>query len=179
MLQSLTRYWWVLVFRGLISVAFAIFAFLNPRAAFATLILALGLFLLIDGATALFLGLRLRGKDADWWMVLLEGVLGVVLGVLTFANPDITGAGVLLFVALWCLVSGVFEISTAIRLRKEIDNEWLLGAAGAVSVGLGLLMLFNPTAGALSITLWIGIYALLFGLLLLGLGWRVRNAQLD
>lgn len=179
MLRSLTRYWWVLVLRGLVSVLFAGFAFLNPHAAFATLVLALGLFLLVDGATALYLGLRMRGKDADWWMVLLEGVLGVFLGVLTFVNPDITAAGVILFVALWCLVTGVFEISTAIRLRKEIDNEWLLGIAGGLSVALGLLMLFNPTAGALSITLWIGIYALLFGLLLLGLGLRVRGAQVE
>lgn len=165
--------------RGLVSVLFAGFAFLNPHAAFATLVLALGLFLLVDGATALYLGLRMRGKDADWWMVLLEGVLGVSLGILTFVNPDITAAGVILFVALWCLVTGVFEISTAIRLRKEIDNEWLLGIAGGLSVALGLLMLFNPTAGALSITLWIGIYALLFGLLLLGLGLRVRGAQVE
>lgn len=179
MLRSLTRYWWVLVLRGLVSVLFAGFAFLNPHAAFATLVLALGLFLLVDGATALYLGLRMRDKDPDWWMVLLEGVLGVALGVLTFINPDITAAGVILFVALWCLVTGVFEISTAIRLRKEIDNEWLLGIAGGLSVAIGLLMLFNPTAGALSITLWIGIYALLFGLLLLGLGLRVRGAQVE
>ncbi len=177
MLRSLTRHWWVLVLRGLVSILFAGFAFLNPHAAFATLVLALGLFLLVDGATALYLGVRMRGKDADWWMVLLEGLLGVGLGILTFANPDITAAGVVLFVALWCLVTGTFEISTAIHLRKEIDHEWLLGTAGAVSVALGLLMLFNPTAGALSITLWIGIYALIFGLLLLGLGLRVRRAN--
>lgn len=177
MLKSLTRYWWLLVLRGLVSVLFAGFAFLNPHAAFATLVLALGLFLLVDGAAALYLGMRMRGKDAEWWVVVSEGLLGVVLGLLTLANPDITGAGVILFVAVWCLVTGVFEISTAIRLRKEIDNEWLLGIAGAVSVALGLLMLINPTAGALSITLWIGIYALFFGLLLLILGLRVRRVE--
>lgn len=175
MLQRLTRYWWVLVLRGLVSVAFAVFAFVNPHAAFATLVLALGALLLIDGGMALYLGINLRGHDEDWWMVVLEGLLGVVLGILTFANPEITGAGVVLFVALWCLVTGVFEISSAIKLRKEIDNEWLLGFAGAISVALGILMLVNPTAGAISLTVWIGIYALLFGALLIALGLRVKK----
>jgi uncharacterized membrane protein HdeD (DUF308 family) len=176
MLQSLSRYWWVLVVRGLISIAFAVFAFLNPKAAFATLVLALGAFLLADGLLALYLGANMRKSDRDWWMVLLEGLLGVGLGILTFINPDITASGILLFIALWCMVTGVFEISAAIRLREEIDNEWLLGLAGAVSVALGVLILINPTAGAFSLTMWIGFYALMFGGLLVGLGLRVKKA---
>jgi len=175
MLQSLSRYWWVLVVRGLISIVFAIFAFMNPKAAFTTLVLALGIFFLADGLMALYLGAGMRKNDRDWWMVLLEGLLGVGLGILTFINPDITAAAVLLFVALWCLVTGVFEISTAIRLREEIDNEWLLGIAGAISIALGLLILINPTAGAYSLTMWIGFYALMFGGLMVMLGIRVKQ----
>jgi uncharacterized membrane protein HdeD (DUF308 family) len=166
----------LLVLRGLISILFAVFAFTNPKAAFDTLVLVLGAFLLADGLLALYLGVRMRGKDRDWWIVVLEGLLGVGLGVLTFVNPSVTAAGVVLFIALWCLVTGIFEISTAIRLREEIDNEWLLGIAGALSVALGILMLVNPNAGALSITMWIGFYAFLFGGLLVMLGLRVRKA---
>jgi uncharacterized membrane protein HdeD (DUF308 family) len=176
MLQSLGRYWWVLVLRGLISVLFAVFAFTNPKAAFTTLVLVLGFFLLADGLMALYMGFAMRNRDRDWWIVLLEGLLGTVLGILTFINPDITASGILLVIALWCMVTGVFEISTAIRLREEIDNEWLLGIAGALSIALGVLMLINPTAGAFSITVWIGFYALMFGGLLIMLGLRVRRA---
>jgi uncharacterized membrane protein HdeD (DUF308 family) len=176
MLQSLSRYWWVLVVRGVISIIFAVFAFMNPKAAFTTLVLALGIFLLADGIMALYLGAGMRNHDRDWWIVVLEGLLGVGLGVLTFINPEITAAGVLLFIALWCLVTGVFEISTAIRLREEIDNEWMLGIAGVISIALGLLMLINPTAGAMSITMWIGFYALMFGGLMILLGIRVKRA---
>ncbi len=175
MLRNLASHWWVLVVRGLASVAFAILAFLLPGVTFGVLVMLIGALFLIDGAFATLLGLRMRGEDNDWWVVLLEGLLGLGLGIATFANPAFTANLLVLFVSLWCLVTGVFEIATAIKLRKEIDNEWLLGAAGAVSMALGVLMLVNPNAGAISITWWIGGYALLFGVMLIGLGMRVRN----
>jgi len=175
MLSRLTRFWWVLVLRGLVSVLFAAFAFLNPKVAFEALILVLGIFLLADGATAVYLGARMRGHDEDWWVTLLEGALGVGLGLVAIINPQLTATGLILVLAVWLLVTGVFEIGTAIKLRKEIDNEWLLGTAGLVSIALGGLMIANPNFGAVSVMLWIGIYALFFGLLLLSLGWKMRK----
>jgi uncharacterized membrane protein HdeD (DUF308 family) len=85
----------------------------------------------------------------------------------------LTAAGLVLVLAVWLLVTGVFEITTAIKLRKEIDNEWLLGLAGVVSVALGALMIYNPNFGAVSIMFWLGLYAAAFGVLLLGLGFRM------
>lgn len=178
MLRNLASHWWVLVLRGLASIIFAIVAFTQPGLAFEALVYLLGALFLVDGAIAAFLGLRMRGEDDDWWIVLLEGLLGLGLGIATFAFPAFTANLLLLFISLWCLVTGVFEISTAIRLRREIDNEWLLGLAGVVSIALGVLMLVNPTAGAISVTWWIGAYALIFGILLLGLGWKVRRVWL-
>lgn len=175
MLRNLASHWWVLVVRGLASIVFAILAFVLPNVTFSVLVLLLGALFLVDGAFATLLGLRMRGEDDDWWVVLLEGLLGFGLGIATFVQPEFTASLLIFFVSLWCLVTGVFEIAAAIKLRKEIDNEWLLGAAGAVSIALGVLMLVNPNAGAISITWWIGAYALLFGLMLLGLGWRVRS----
>ena len=175
MLSRLTRFWWVLVLRGIVSIVFALFAFLNPKIAFEALILLLGVFLLADGATAVYLGARMRGHDDDWWVTLMEGALGVGLGLLALVNPELTAAGLVLILAVWLLVTGVFEVGAAVKLRKEIDNEWLLGGAGAVSILLGILMIVNPNFGAVSIVLWIGVYALLFGLLLLGLGMKVRR----
>lgn len=175
MLSRLTRFWWVLVLRGLVSILFAAFAFFNPELAFEALIVVFGVFLLADGISAVYLGVRMRGHDDDWWITLLEGALGVGLGLIALLNPELTAEGLVLVLAVWLLVTGVFEIGTAVKLRKEIDNEWLLGLAGAVSLLLGGLMILNPTFGAISIMLWIGIYALLFGLLLVGLGWKMRK----
>lgn len=175
MLQRLTQFWWLIVLRGVVSVIFAVVAFTRPQLAFEALIFVLGIFLFADGVTALILGVRMRGHDDDWWAMLLEGMLGIGLGLIALVNPELTAAGLVLVLAVWFLVTGVFEIAAAIKLRKEIDNEWLLGLAGVVSVALGALMIFNPNAGAVSIMWWLGFYAAAFGLLLLGLGLRMRR----
>lgn len=175
MLRQLASHWWVLVSRGLVSIAFAVLAFTLPGVTFGALVMLLGFLFLVDGAFATILGWRMREQDQDWWVVLIEGLLGVVFGVITFVYPAFTANLLLLLISVWCLMTGVFEIATAVRLRKEINNEWLMAAAGLVSIALGVLVLVNPTAGAISITWWIGAYAMLFGVLLVSLGWRVRR----
>ncbi len=176
MLTSMLKHWWMLVLRGLVSILFALLAFTLPERTFTALVLMLGIFILIDGLSTIVLALRTRA-DRGEWILLLEGLLGVVLGVATLLYPGMTAALLVMFVALWCLVTGVFEISTAIRLREEIDNEWMLGLAGAVSIALGLFLLVRPDAGAISITWWIGMYALFFGLLFVALGFKLRRVQ--
>jgi len=173
MLTGMLKHWWILVIRGLVSILFAVLAFTQPSLTFAALVILLGIFILLDGLAAVVLALRTR-DDHDWGVVLLEGLLGVGLGVATLLYPAMTAGLLVLFVALWCLITGIFEISAAIRLRKEIDNEWMLGLAGFVSIALGGLMLFRPDAGAISIIWWIGAYAAFFGLLLVGLGIKLR-----
>lgn len=178
MLHRLTQFWWLIVLRGVVSIAFAVVAFTNPKLAFQALVLVLGVFLLADGITSAYLGARMRGHDDDWWAILLEGLLGIGLGLVALINPELTAEGLILVLAVWFLVTGVFEITTAIKLRKELEHEWLLGLAGVVSIGLGALMMINPNAGAISIMWWLGIYAAVFGLLLLGLGirmWRIHK----
>ncbi len=176
MLTGMLKHWWILVLRGLVSILFAVLAFTQPGLTFTALVILLGIFILLDGVAAIVLALRTRG-DHDWGILLLEGLLGLGLGLATLYYPSMTAALLVLVVAVWCLVTGVFEISTAIRLRKEITNEWMLGLAGGISIALGLLMLFRPNAGAISITWWIGAYALFFGLLLVGLGIKLRTVH--
>lgn len=176
MLTSMLNHWWMLVVRGLASILFALLAFTLPQLTFTALVLMLGVFLLIDGLSTVVLALRTR-EDRGEWVVLLEGLLGIGLGLAMLLYPNMTAGLLVMFVALWCLVTGVFEISTAIRLREEIDNEWLLGVAGLVSVALGVLMLVRPDAGARSIVWWIGLYALFFGVLFVALGLKLRRVQ--
>ncbi len=179
MLQRLNQFWWLLVLRGLISIAFGVAAFLNPQLAFEALVVLLGIFLFADGLLAMMLGLRMRHHDESWWVVLSEGLLGIGLGAFALMSPEMTTTGIVLILALWFLMSGVFEVSTAIRLRKEIDNEWLMGLAGVVSIVIGCVLLFSPTIGSFSLGTLIGIYALLFGVLLVGLGLRLKRAQVS
>ena len=175
MLQILAKHWWVLVLRGFVSLAFAAVAFLLPKFTFTILVIMLGVFLLADGLLATYSGWRLKGEDKDWWVGVLEGLVGVGLGAATLLNPEISAALLVLFIALWCLITGAFEIILAYRIRKEIEGEWQLALAGVVSIALGVLMLVQPNAGAISIAWWIGAYALFFGLLLVALGFKLRR----
>ena len=175
MLHILAKHWWVLLLRGFVSLAFAALAFFRPEPTFTALIYMLGAFILTDGLLAVYSGWKLRGQDEDWWVALLEGLLGVGLGVATLLKPEMSAALLITFVAIWCLVTGVFEIAIAIRIRKEIENEWMLALAGGVSILLGALILYQPQIGAISVVWWIGSYALFFGLLLVGLGLRLRR----
>lgn len=174
-LQILAKHWWVPVLRGVVSLAFAAVAFLMPTFTFTVLVLALGAFLLADGLLAAWSGLHLRNEDDDWWVAALEGLLGIGLGIAILASPEISASLLVTFIALWCLVTGAFEIILAIRIRHEIENEWQLMLAGGLSMVLGLLMMVQPRIGFISIAWLVGFYALFFGLLMLGLGWKLRR----
>jgi uncharacterized membrane protein HdeD (DUF308 family) len=107
--------------------------------------------------------------------LILGGLLGILAGLLTFEMPAITALGLLILIAAWAMVTGILEIVAAIRLRKEIANEWLLVLAGIASLVFGVLLVLQPAAGALVLVWWIGAYALVFGILLLVLAFRMRR----
>lgn len=177
MLGNMARNWWLLALRGVIGILFGIGAFVWPGATLAALILVFGAYVFVDGIFALVAGIGMRRQLNLWWLVVLEGLAGIILGVLTFRSPNTTALVLLSFIAAWSIITGIFEIAMAVRLRKLIENEWLMIVSGVVSIIFGVLLLAFPGPGALSIVWLIGAYALIFGILMLVLSFRLRGMR--
>jgi uncharacterized membrane protein HdeD (DUF308 family) len=177
-LPVLARNWWVLALRGLAAIVFGVLAFVWPGITLWVLVLLFGAYMLVDGTFAIVAAVRAAGREARWWLLLIEGVLGVLAGLVAVFWPGLTALALLYFVAAWAIVSGILEIIGAIRLRQEIEGEWALGLSGALSVLFGVLLAVIPApAGLLSLVWLIGAYALAFGVLLLVLAFRLRSAS--
>jgi uncharacterized membrane protein HdeD (DUF308 family) len=175
MLEDLGRNWGWLALRGAVSVLFGLFAFLWPGKTLAALVIVFGAFALADGILSLVHAFRVRDQGKPFWSLVIVGLLGIAAGIVTLAWPGLTAIALLMFIAAWAFVTGVFEIVAAIRLRKEIANEWLLGLSGVISVAFGAMLFLQPGAGALALMWVIGAYALFFGLLLIVLAFKLKG----
>jgi uncharacterized membrane protein HdeD (DUF308 family) len=174
MLDGLARNWWLILLRGICAIVFGVLTFFWPGLTLVTLILLYGVFALFDGGLAIGAAIMGDTPQPRWWLA-LAGVLGIAAGVVTLAWPGLTGLVLLFFIAGWAIAAGVFEIVGAIRLRKEIEGEWWLIATGALSVLFGALILMFPGAGALGLAFAIAWFAILYGVLLVGLSLRLRK----
>src|SRR5947207_1734608 len=172
MLVVFTSSWWSLVLRGIVAILFGVLAFVWPHITLTALVFLFGAYALVDGVFAIAAGIKSYGEYKRWWVLLIEGVLSVIAGVIAFAVPAITAWALLILIAAWAIVTGIFEIIAAIQLRKQIAGEWLMIVAGIASLIFGFALLFNPVAGALAVIWLIGIYAIVFGVLLVALGLR-------
>lgn len=173
--QTLSKYWWLIALRGLFAVLFGVMAFIWPNLTLVALVFLFGGYALADGILAVVAGLTRSGKNQRWWMLLLEGLVGIAAGILTIVRPGLTAVALLYLIAGWAIVTGVMEIVAAIRLRQEIKNEWLLALGGVLSIAFGVALAVWPGAGALALIWLIGSYAIVFGVLLIILGFRLRS----
>ncbi|RPJ26996.1 MAG: HdeD family acid-resistance protein, partial [Chloroflexi bacterium] len=172
---SLSRNWWLVVLRGVLAILFGILAFVWPAVTWLTLIVMFGVYAIVDGLIAIGTGLS-RTKDSPrWWVFLLEGLLNIGAGAVALIWPGLTALVLIYIIASWAVITGVLEIAAAVRLRDEISNEWLLGLGGFVSMVLGILLFLQPGAGGLALIWIIAGYALIFGVLLVILGFRLKN----
>lgn len=167
--------WWLLALRGLIAVLFGVLAFIWPGATLITLVWLFGAFALVNGILSLILATKTRKGYPKVGSLILGGILGILAGLLAFIMPGITALGLLILIAAWAIVTGVMELIAAVRLRKIITNEWLLILAGIASVLFGIILLLQPAAGALALIWLIAAWALVFGILLIVLAFRMRN----
>jgi uncharacterized membrane protein HdeD (DUF308 family) len=175
MLTMFARNWWVLALRGVLAITFGFVALRWPGPTLLTLVLLFGTYALVDGLFGLIQGFHSRERDEHWWAVGLEGIVGVTIGLLTFLWPGTTAFVLLLFIAGWAVVSGILEIVAGIQLRDVIWGEWLMALSGILSVAFGVLMVVFRGAGAPSVVWLIGGYAIVFGILLTILAFRLRS----
>jgi uncharacterized membrane protein HdeD (DUF308 family) len=175
MIDVLARNWGWVALRGAVAVIFGLSTLFHPGVTLVTLVLVYGAFAFADGFIAIISVITNRRSQPQWASLLLGGLAGMAVGVLTFVLPAVTATVLLLLVAAWAIISGVAEIVAALRLRKAISGEWMLMLAGLLSVTFGVMLLARPGAGALAVILWIGTYAVVLGLVWLGLALRLRR----
>lgn len=171
----LVRNWWVVALRGLAALLFGVLAFARPAASIAALIILFGCYALINGILTAFAAIANRHGEPQWVSMLVGGLLSIAVGILTFMMPGMTALALLYIIAAWAVVTGLAEIATAIRLRRVITGEWMLLLAGALSVLFGVVLVVRPGVGALAVLFWIGGYAILIGVLLLAVAFRLRS----
>jgi len=177
MFNLMTQNWWAIALRGLVAVLFGIATFIWPSITLFVLVALFGAYALVDGIFAIIESFRRDVVRERWWALLIEGIVGVAIGVLTFIWPGLTAMGLLFLIAFWAIVTGVFEIITAIRLRHEIRGEWMMALIGILSIALGFLMVAFPLAGALSVVLMIGAFVFAMGVLMIALGFKLRSLR--
>ena len=170
--------WRGLALRGIFAVLFGIITLIWPGLTILALVLLFGAFALVDGIMILA---GTFGKDPAAQerrgVRIFQGILGVGIGIVTLVWPDITALALLWLIAIWAIVTGVLEIGASLALRGEVRHDWLLALVGVLSVIFGILLMITPGAGALVITWLIGWYALISGILVLYVAWRLRQAE--
>lgn len=176
MLAVLSRNWWVLALRGALSIIFGILVIMQPGIALPALIGLFAAYAVVDGVFSIINGIRDRSTNRNWWVLLLEGVVSILVGVFTFLNPALTAVALVFVVAAWAIVTGIFEIWAAIRLREEIEGEIWLGLSGLISIIFGVMLVALPALDGILTLLWlVGAYAVIFGVVMLILSFRLRS----
>lgn len=173
MRQLLARTWGLVVVRGALAVLFGVVAVVWPRITVVALVILFGAYALVDGVVAVAMGVT--GRGGERLLMLLLGVIGVVAGIVAFVWPAVTALALLFVIAFWAFLSGLTYLAAAWRLRKEITNEWLLALTGVASIVLAVVLLVQPATGAVALVFTIGVFAVVWGVLSIGLGIRMRS----
>ena len=175
MLRMYGKYWWTFMVRGVLASLFGFAAIVLPNITLEALALFLAIFLIADGILSAAASIQGKKLGSRWGFLMLEGVAGIAIGIMTSFWPGLTVLAIILIIAFWAMITGVFEVLAAIKLRDEIEGEWLLGLGGVLSILFSVVLFINPGLGAVAIIWLIGIYALIFGMSLIFLGMRLRK----
>jgi uncharacterized membrane protein HdeD (DUF308 family) len=171
--RTLAQNWWAIALRGAFAVLFGLLTFALPGITIATLVILFAAYMLVDGVFAIVGGVRAAQRGERWGYFILEGVANILAGLVALLWPAITVLVFVYLVAFWSIVSGLFMIAAAFKLTGE-HGRWWMAIAGALSVVFGILLAVMPIAGAVVLTLWLGVYAVVFGVMLLVASFRLR-----
>ena len=177
MFHLMTQNWWAIALRGFAAVLFGIATFMWPGIALSVLAPLFGAYAMINGIFAVIEAFRRDVSQERWRPLLFEGAVSIVVGVMTLTWPGLTAMGLLFLIAFWAIMTGVFEIITAIRLRHEIRGEWMMALIAILSMAFGLLLLALPAAGALSVILLIRAFVFAIGALMIALAFKLRSLR--
>ena len=167
--------WWMLIIRGVAAIIFGILTFAYPSMSLLALVLLFGCWSLLDGAFNVVMAYRRARAGTRWGWLLFEGIVSIAAAACAFFWTGITALALLIVIAARAVLAGIAEVVVAMRLRKHIRHEWLLGVSGIVSIAFGVLLVLFPGPGALALLWYIGGFAIVFGVLLIGLGLRLER----
>lgn len=173
MINVLTQKWWAVALRGILAIVFGIVALAFPGATLVSLAVLFGAYAFVSGVFAIVAAFGSRGRDAVWYV--LDGILGIAVGITTFFFPGITAQGLVFLIGVWAILTGIFEVIAGFDL--PIKRDWLLVIAGIASIIFGVLVFAYPVGGALAVVWLIGVYALVFGASMLAFGIRLRGLR--
>lgn len=173
LLSLVGRAWWVLLIYGILGVLFGLFALARPLSAATAIVWAIGVMALAEGIVSLFAVFRNNVAVSKGWAV-FYALMSIAFGVIAILNPIAAAGGLLLFLAAWLVVAGIYRIIFAIRVREEIKGEWLIALSGVLSIALGLLFVASPLTGLVVTAWWIGAGALIYGILQIVAAFKLR-----
>ena len=175
MVETLSRNWGWIALRGVVAIAFGILTLFYPAITLASLVFFFGAFAFTDGVFTAISAVANRSGQPRWPALLFSGLLGIAAGIVTFFWPGLTAVALLAIIASWAFLTGIVEIFIAVRLRKEIEGEWLLAIAGLLAIAFGVFLVLDPGVGALAVAFYIGAYAFASGVMMIALGFRLRS----
>ncbi len=176
-LAHLRKEWGWIALRGVSALIFGVLALALPGVTLTLLVIVWGAYVLLDGVLALAAGLRIRDNGKPLWSLIFVGVLGIGVGIATFFWPGLTALTLILIIGSWAIAIGLLQIVAAMRLRKHVHGEWLHALSGLLSVIFGLAVVGWPGAGAIALTWLIGWFAIVFGVLLMAMAFKLRSGR--
>jgi uncharacterized membrane protein HdeD (DUF308 family) len=178
MLTQLVGDWRVIMVRGVAALAFGVLTIIWPGITLWALVVLFGSYVLVDGVfTLLDVARNAPAARTHRALRVLDGVVGIGVGVVTFVWPAITALALLFLIAVWGLVAGAVRIWLAVEARDVIPDPWISAFGGVLSIAFAILLLITPGAGALVITWLIGWFAIVFGVVLFAEAWHLRSIQ--
>lgn len=175
MLELLFKNWWVLLLKGILLIIFGVLSFLNPGATIAALVYWFAVFVMLDGAISVIAVMMKWKTEEDKWLILAEGLISLLFGLLIFRSPDSFATFVGFLIGFWAIFIGIARIAMAIQLRKEIEGEGWLILSGVLSVLFGIIVFARPGVGVTTVLWMAGIFAILIGILLVLLSFKLKN----